>query len=123
MSTASEHPERRSVPQPSTTAEELRAALARIAPEAVPTFDAERAAAMAQARSEVSSAPVRRFLGQWALQVAIERHPEQAARLRHLEARAAVVEDPDEARTVAAEIGWILDKAATEAGLPRSDQS
>ncbi|MEW1804359.1 hypothetical protein [Streptomyces virginiae] len=57
-----------------------------------------------------------RFLRQWALQIAIERHPDLAARLRHLEARAAHVTDPEDGRMIAAEIGRILDKAAAEAG-------
>ncbi|MFE7185315.1 hypothetical protein ACFU80_24955, partial [Streptomyces erythrochromogenes] len=37
--------------------EELWAALTRIAPDAVATFDAERAAPVARAREQVSSAP------------------------------------------------------------------
>ncbi|MFI5987180.1 DUF6247 family protein [Streptomyces sp. NPDC051555] len=117
MSTAAEQPHGGSVPQPAATAEDLRATLARIAPEAVPTFDAERATAITRAREQVSSAPVRRFLRQWALYVAIERHPDTAARLRRLEDRAAHITDRDEARAIASEIGRILDKAAAEAGV------
>ncbi|MCJ0872622.1 hypothetical protein [Streptomyces sp. AP-93] len=123
MSTAADHPSGSAVPQPAATAEELRATLARIAPDAVATFDAERAAAVARARDEVSSAPMRRFLRQWALHVAIERHPEQASRLRHLEARAALVSHPEEARAIVAEIGRILDRATAEAGLPHGGES
>ncbi|MFD7909350.1 DUF6247 family protein [Streptomyces sp. NPDC059752] len=118
MSTAAEHPHSGSVPQPAATAEDLRAALARIAPEAVPTFDTERATAVTRAREQVNSAPMRRFLRQWALYVAIERHPESAGRLRMLEDRAAHVTDPVEARAIASEIGHILDTAAAEAGVP-----
>lgn len=123
MSTAAERPQSGGVPQPAATVEELRSALTRIAPDAVATFDAERAAAVARARQEVSSAPVRRFLRQWALQVAIERHPDLAARLRHLEARAAHVTDPEEGRMIASEIGRILDKAAAEAGMEHGGES
>ncbi|MFJ3841027.1 DUF6247 family protein [Streptomyces sp. NPDC090054] len=72
------------VPQPAATVEELRAALTRIAPDAVATFDAERAAAVARARQEVSSAPMRRFLRQWALHVALERHPDLSPGLRRI---------------------------------------
>ncbi|MFC9817814.1 DUF6247 family protein [Streptomyces virginiae] len=122
MSTAAEHPHGWT-PQPPATVEELRAALTRIAPDAVATFDAERAAAVARAREQVSSAPMHRFLRQWALQIAIERHPDLAARLRHLEARAAHVTDPEDGRMIAAEIGRILDKAAAEAGLPHGGES
>lgn len=62
------------IPQPGTTPEELRAALAVLAPGALPTFDAERADALQQARDTVSAAPMRRFAGQWAVHIAIERH-------------------------------------------------
>ncbi|MFD7628942.1 DUF6247 family protein [Streptomyces sp. NPDC059851] len=118
MSTAPEHPSEPAGPQPPATAEDLRAVLARLAPDAVPTFDAERATAVARAREQVSSAPMRRFLRQWALYVAIERHPDQAARLRALEERAAHAATPAEAAAIAAEIGRILDEAAAEAGIP-----
>ncbi|MFJ9343802.1 DUF6247 family protein [Streptomyces sp. NPDC101733] len=123
MSTAAERPGGGAVPQPPATIEELRTALTRIAPEAVATFDAERAEAVTRARQEVSSAPMRRFLRQWALHVAIERHPDMADRLRRLEARAASVDSVEEGRMVAAEIGRILDKAAAEAGLPHGGES
>ncbi|MET9697425.1 hypothetical protein ABZY31_10920 [Streptomyces sp. NPDC006529] len=122
MSTAAERPRGGSVPQSGATAEELRAALVRIAPGVVATFDAERATAVAltsaRAREQGSSAPVCRFLRQWALYVAIERHPGTAARLRLLEDRAAHVTEPDEARAIASELGRILDTAAAEAGVP-----
>ena len=64
---------------------------------------------------------MRRFVGQWAVYVAIERHPERAARLRELEARAGDVDDVDEARMITAEIGHILDAACAEAGVTRED--
>ncbi|WP_129841293.1 DUF6247 family protein [Streptomyces sp. RFCAC02] len=107
------------VPQPASTPEELRAALALVAPGALPTFDAERSAALRQAREQVSAAPLRRFLGQWAVYVAIERAPDRAARLHALEARAAETDDLADARAIAAEIGGILDTAAAEAGVHR----
>ncbi|UCM88255.1 DUF6247 family protein [Streptomyces marincola] len=93
--------------------EELRAALAVLAPEALPAFDAERAVALKQARDQVNAAPMRRFVAQWAVQAAIERHPDRSARLRALEARAAEANDVEEARAIAAEIGGIIDAAAT----------
>ncbi|MGE7390871.1 DUF6247 family protein [Streptomyces sp. NPDC004126] len=123
MSTAPEPSHEPGLPQPAARAEELRAALSRLAPDLVATFDAERAEAVARARQDVSSAPMRRFLRQWALHVAIERHPQQAARLRLLEARAAEVTDLEEARAIAAEIGQIIDKAAAEAGLSHGGES
>jgi hypothetical protein len=106
--------------QPASTPEDLRAALAQLAPDALATFDAERSAALQQAREQVSAAPMRRFVGQWAVYVALERHPERAARLRSLEARAAVTESLEEARNIASEIGRILDVACAEAGVDRA---
>ncbi|MFF2194959.1 DUF6247 family protein [Streptomyces sp. NPDC058157] len=106
-------------PDPSAaTAEDLRATLTRLAPEAVATFDAERAAAVSRSREQLSSTPMRRFLHQWALYVAIERHPTQAARLRALENQAATASSPAQAREIASKIGHILDQAAIEAGIP-----
>lgn len=60
---------------------------------------------------------MRRFVGQWAVYVAVERHPDCAARLRTLEARAAETDDVLEARELVAEIGCILDTACAEAGI------
>ncbi|MCA6093527.1 hypothetical protein LE181_15330 [Streptomyces sp. SCA3-4] len=108
------------IPQPAGP-EELRAALALLAPHALRTFDAERAAALQQARDLVSAAPLRRFTGQWAVYVAIERHPERADRLRRLEARAAETDDLAEVRAITSEIGRILDVAFVEAGIARED--
>ncbi|MEU9177861.1 DUF6247 family protein [Streptomyces sp. NPDC048550] len=84
--------------QPASTPEGLRSALALLAPETPATFDAERAIALQQAREQVSAAPMRRFVGQWAVYVAVERHPERAARLHELEARATRAADLSEAR-------------------------
>ncbi|MFD5316491.1 DUF6247 family protein [Streptomyces sp. NPDC127098] len=123
MTTASGFPaDAPGIPQPASTPEDLRAAMALLAPEALGTFDTERAVALRQAREQVSAAPMRRFVGQWAVRVAIERHPGRAARLRALEARAAEVDDLDEARAIAAEIGAIIDAATVEAGV-RQEQS
>ncbi|MEV6727593.1 MULTISPECIES: DUF6247 family protein [unclassified Streptomyces] len=105
------------MPQPASTPEGLRAALALLAPETLSTFDAERAVALQQAREQVSAAPMRRFVGQWAVYVAVQRHPERAARLHHLEARATQAADLSEARAIAAEIGRIIDTACSEAGI------
>ncbi|MEU5548006.1 DUF6247 family protein [Streptomyces sioyaensis] len=109
------------IPQPNATAEELRAALVRIAPSQVAAYDAERTAAMEAARARVDAAPMRRFLRQWAFTVAIMRHPARAARLSELEARAAQMEDLTQARAIAAEVSAIQAEAAVEAGL--SDQA
>lgn len=105
------------IPQPNMTPEELRAALTRIAPGQVVAFDAARTAAMTEAREKVDAAPMRRFLRTWAMTVAIERHPERAARLNTLQARATEVEDLAEWRAITAEVADIQRQAATEAGI------
>lgn len=119
MSTAASPAPGEPVPQPAGTPEDLRAALALVAPDSLPTFDAERAVALRQAREQVSAAPMRRFVGQWAVYVAVERHPERAAALRALESQAATTDSHEEARAIASEIGRILDTACAEAGIGR----
>ncbi|MGW7315043.1 hypothetical protein [Streptomyces sp. NPDC054865] len=65
----------------------------------------------------MSAAPLRTFAEAWAVEVAIARHPETAARLRALESRAGEVTDLGEARDIAAEISRIRRAAAAEAGI------
>ncbi|MCX5377403.1 hypothetical protein [Streptomyces sp. NBC_00091] len=113
MSTAPQPPV---IPQPPAQPEAIRAALAQVAPHLVAGFDRDRAASTARARAEVSAVPLRTFTEAWAVEVAIARLPELAARLRALEARAAEVTDLGEARHVAAEISRIRN-AAAEAGI------
>jgi hypothetical protein len=108
------------IPRLAADPEELRAALVAVAPHSLETFDAQHAEAERAARRQVSSVPLRRFCEQWAVYVAIERHPDAAMRLRALEARAAETDDLEEARRSVAEIGRILDMACTEAGRPRT---
>jgi hypothetical protein len=61
------------IPQPKTMAIDLRAVWAQVAPSRVVAFDAERTAAVEAVGSQDDVAPMRRFLRQWALTVAIER--------------------------------------------------
>jgi hypothetical protein len=105
------------IPQPKTTAEDLRATVVQIAPNQVAAFDAEQTAAMESTRSQVDAAPIRRFLRRWALTAAIESAPARAARLSELEARAGQVEDLAEGRAIAAEVAAIHTAAAAEAGI------
>ncbi|WP_405701699.1 hypothetical protein [Streptomyces sp. NBC_00069] len=114
MSTA---PQPSAVPQPPTQPEAIRAALAQVAPQLLADFDRDRAASTARARADVSAIPLRTFTEAWAIEVAIARHPETAARLHVLEARAGEVADLGEARDIAAEISRIRNAAAAEAGL------
>ncbi|MFZ3494130.1 hypothetical protein ACODT5_13045 [Streptomyces sp. 5.8] len=114
MSTA---PQPSAIPQPPVQPEAIRAALAQVAPQLLADFDRDRAASTARARAEVSAIPLRTFTEAWAVEVAIARHPETAARLHVLEARAGEVTDLGEARDIAAEISRIRNAAAAEAGL------
>lgn len=111
------------IPQPACTPDDLRAALEVVAPRSLPAFDRERTAALKQARQEVSADPLRSFAEQWAVYVAIERHPDRATRLHELEARAAETDDLDEGRAIVAEVGRILRAASVEAGLVNEGHS
>ncbi|MGW6061904.1 hypothetical protein [Streptomyces sp. NPDC055189] len=106
------------VPQPALQAEAVRSALARVAPQLLADFDRDRAAGTDRARREVSAVPLRAFTEFWAIEVAIARHPDVAARLAELRERAEEVTDLDEARKIAAEISAIRTRAALEAGVP-----
>ncbi|MFK4271076.1 DUF6247 family protein [Streptomyces milbemycinicus] len=117
MSTQPEHTQAPLIEQPAGTPEALRAAVALIAPGSLAAFDTERAEAVQQARTDVSAAPLRRFIGQWAVNVAIERFPARAARLRELETLVANSDDLVQVREATAEIGRILDSAFAEAGV------
>ncbi|MFK0050022.1 DUF6247 family protein [Streptomyces sp. NPDC090741] len=121
MSTAPESgPE--AVPQPAARPEDLRAALARLAPSRLPEFDAERAAAVAQARAEVSPAPLHRLVSYWAVEVAHARNPQRLARLRDLEHRAQSADDAD-LPGVLSQIRMILLEVHAEAGFTRQGDS
>ncbi|MEV5376970.1 hypothetical protein B7P34_29450 [Streptosporangium nondiastaticum] len=118
MSTAaSERPDGPLIPQPANNPEDLRAAIAQIMPKALAKFDADRSAALQEARRTGNAGPMRQLVSLWAVHVAIERFPDRAARLRELEDIAESTESLDEARAAAAEIGRILDQASDDAGI------
>ncbi|MQY14237.1 hypothetical protein SRB5_43990 [Streptomyces sp. RB5] len=110
-------PQPSAIPQPPAQPEAIRAALARVAPHLLADFDRDRAASTARARAEVSAGPLRTFAEAWAVEVAIARHPETAARLHALETHAGEVTDLGAARGIAAEISRIRNAAAAEAGI------
>ncbi|MGW5283996.1 hypothetical protein ACWERI_31790 [Streptomyces collinus] len=70
---------------PELTPDGLRVAVARIAPSRVPALTQHLFEAATHAQQTQSLAPLRAFVHSWAVFVAIERHPERAARLRELE--------------------------------------
>ncbi|MEV7191209.1 hypothetical protein AB0N81_05280 [Streptomyces sp. NPDC093510] len=103
------------IPMPELTPDALRAAVSRIAPSRVPALTRHLFEATTNAQQTQSLAPLRAFVHSWAVFVAIERHPQRAARLRELERLVnAAEQDPTEA---IAEIRRIRDDAEAEAGL------
>ncbi|CAL9562294.1 hypothetical protein [Streptomyces sp. enrichment culture] len=103
------------------TPEALRAVLTEIAPHRLADFDEARAKATGQAREATDPTPLRVFTETWAVEVAIERDPDVAARLRTLEHKADVVTDLAEARDLARQIAAIRHTAAVAAGVLPED--
>ncbi|UFQ15539.1 MULTISPECIES: hypothetical protein [Streptomyces] len=100
---------------PELTPDALRAAVARIAPSRIPALTQHLFEATTNAQQTQSLAPLRAFIHSWAVFVAIERHPQRAARLRELERLVNAAErDPTDAII---EIRRIRDEAEAEAGL------
>lgn len=103
------------ISMPELTPDALRAAVARIAPSRIPALTQHLFEATTNAQQTQSLAPLRTFVHSWAVFVAIERHPERAARLHELEGIVdAGEQDPAEAL---AEIRAIRDAAEAEARL------
>jgi hypothetical protein len=103
------------VPRPERTPVAIRAAVARLDPAALARFEADCAATMAQAREEYSTLPVRQLVEHWWMWVAVTRWPALAARLRECERIVAGSPDRAARRAASAEIGAILETAATAA--------
>lgn len=103
------------IPMPEPTPDALRAAVARIAPSRVAALTRHLFEATTNAQQTQSLAPLRAFVHSWAVFVAIERHPQRAARLRELE---RIVDAGDQEPDAAiAEIRRIRQAAEAEAGL------
>ena len=103
------------IPMPELTPDALRAAVAKIAPSRIPTLTQHLFEATTNAQQTQSLAPLRAFVHSWAVFIAIERHPEQAAHLHELERLVdAGQDDPSDAIT---EIRRIRDTAEAETGL------
>ncbi|MCZ4514616.1 hypothetical protein O3Q52_42150 [Streptomyces sp. ActVer] len=115
MSAQSDGPYGPLIPMPELTPDALRAAVARIAPSRVPALTQHLFEATTNAQQTQSLAPLRAFVHSWAVFVAIERHPQRAARLHELE---RIVDAGDQEPTEAiAEIRVIRAAAEVEAGL------
>lgn len=103
------------IPMPELTPDALRAAVAKIAPSRMPALTKHLFEATTNAQQTSSLAPLRAFVHSWAVFVAIERHPERAARLHELERM--VDSGHDDPVAALAEIRSIRDTAEREAGL------
>ncbi|MFD7228169.1 DUF6247 family protein [Streptomyces sp. NPDC059881] len=103
------------IPMPALTPDALREAVSRIAPSRVPALTRHLFEATTNAQQTQSLAPLRAFVHSWAVFVAIERHPERAARLRELE-RLVDTGEQDPADAIV-EITRIRAAAEAEAGL------
>ncbi|WP_405657066.1 DUF6247 family protein [Streptomyces sp. RK9] len=101
---------------PEPTPDALRAAVAKIAPSRVPALTQHLFEATTNAQQTQSLAPLRAFIHSWAVFVAIERHPQRAARLRALERLIADGREQDPMDAVT-EIRQIQEAAEAEAGL------
>ncbi|KUJ70662.1 hypothetical protein ACZ90_01825 [Streptomyces albus subsp. albus] len=103
------------IPMPELTPDALRAAVAKIAPSRVPSLTQHLFEATTNAQKTSSLAPLRAFVHSWAVFVAIERHPQRAARLHELER--LVDEGVGDPADALAEIRAIRQAAEREAGL------
>ncbi|MEW2437413.1 DUF6247 family protein [Streptomyces caniferus] len=103
------------IPVPDLSPDALRAAVAKIAPSRLPALTQHLFEATTNAQQTQSLAPLRAFVHSWAVFIAIERHPERAARLRELE-RIVDAGEQDPAKVID-EIRQIRRVAEAEAGL------
>lgn len=115
MSAQPDGPHGALIPMPDLTPDALRAAVARIAPSRIPALTQHLFEATTNAQQTQSLAPLRAFIHSWAVFIAIERHPERAARLRELE---RIVDTAEQDPTTAIEeIQQIRKTAEAETGL------
>ncbi|MFD7630783.1 DUF6247 family protein [Streptomyces sp. NPDC059851] len=103
------------IPMPELTPAALREAVAKIAPSRVPDLTQHLFEATTSAQQTQSLAPLRAFIHSWAVFVEIERHPQRAARLHHLER--LIQEGAEDPAPLLVEIQQILEKAEAETGL------
>ncbi|MEV5956884.1 hypothetical protein AB0M11_24485 [Streptomyces sp. NPDC051987] len=115
MSAQTDGPIEPLISMPELTPDALRAAVARIAPSRIPALTQHLFEATTNAQQTQSLAPLRAFVPSWAVFVAIQRHPERAARLRELE-RIVDAGEQDPAAAIA-EIQAIRETAEAEAGV------
>lgn len=116
MATQTVHSTQPLLPMPELKANALRSAVAQLLPSRLPEFDKQMADFMTMAQAAESLGPVRTFLERWGLVIAIERHPDRAARMHRCEQLITEGGDPDEERAALSEISRILAEAHREIG-------
>lgn len=87
----------------------LRAAVRRVAPDALGTFDSQHRHVSDLSSRNGDPVPVRMFLRRWGMFVELRSCPHRAARLARLEVAATEATDTETARAAAQEIARILD--------------
>ncbi|AFR10304.1 MULTISPECIES: hypothetical protein [Nocardiopsis] len=96
----------------------LRAAVLRVAPDALTTFDTQQHHVRDLCSRNGDPAPVRMFLRRWGMFVELRSCPRRAARLARLELAVSEATDIETARAAAQEIALILDGATRRLPAP-----
>lgn len=102
------------IPQPPMDADALRAAVARLIPEDSPVFDRKYREAWNDAYRASSTQPMRAFLIDWSIRVAVHRFPERARRWREMEHASRTAPDRAASRAASAELSRLLRDAERE---------
>lgn len=97
--------------EPPADGQNLRAAVRRVSPDALSTFDIQHRYVHDLCSRTGDPVPVRMFLRRWGVFVELRDCPRRAARLARLELAAAEATDTETARAAAQEIAHILDGA------------
>lgn len=107
-----------SVVEPPADGKALRAAVRRVSPDALSTFDIQHRYVRDLCSRTGDPIPVRMFLRRWGVFVELRNCPRRAARLARLELAASEATDTETARAAAQEIAHILDGATRRSPAP-----
>jgi hypothetical protein len=102
------------MPQPPMDADALRVAVARLAPEESATFEQKYRDAWNHAYATSSTQPMRNFLIDWSIRIAVHRYPDRARRWRDMEYLSRTAPDRETSRLASAELGKLLCDAERE---------
>ncbi|MDI2127252.1 hypothetical protein [Yinghuangia seranimata] len=102
------------IPQPPMDADALRVAVARLTPEDSALFEQKYREAWNAAYRTSSTQPMRAFLVDWSIRVAVHRIPERARRWRDLEYLSMAAPNREASRAASAALGELLRAAERE---------